>query len=68
MLAIGYAGLFVAFSFFVVPALMALKQSENVASREYSVDSKLVYMVLGFGMLIGVLKILLTMGYLSTPT
>ena len=68
VLAIGYAGLFVAFSFFVVPALMALKQSENVVSHGTNADSKLAYMVLGFGILIGVLKILLTMGYLPVPT
>ena len=68
VLAIGYAGLFVAFSFFIVPALMALKQSGEQAGREYNLDFKVACMVLVFGVLIGVLKILLTKGYLSALT
>ena len=58
--AIAYAGVFVAFSFFVVPALMSRKQ----AYVKGAVAPKSWIMVLGFGLIIIVLKLSNAAGWL----
>ncbi len=53
LVAIGYAGLFVAFSFFLIPALMSRKDNRRRAG-----------IVFGFGLIIAVLKVLSNLGAL----
>jgi tryptophan-specific transport protein len=61
ILAIGYAGFFVLFSFFIVPAAMAFKHRSNGnAQFEYKVSggNLTLYVVLLFATIVGLLKIL----------
>lgn len=61
ILAIGYAGFFVLFSFFIVPAAMAFKhRSRKDAQFEYKVSggNLALYVVLLFAAIVGVIKIL----------
>lgn len=55
LVAIGYAGLFVTFSFFVIPALMSLKDNKRRA-----------LLVFSFGLLVAALKVLSNFGFLPT--
>ncbi|MFT6712720.1 MAG: amino acid permease [Arenicella sp.] len=61
ILAIGYAGFFVLFSFFIVPAAMAFKhRSSQDAHFEYKVagGNLTLYTVLLFTVIVGLIKIL----------
>ncbi len=63
VVAIGYAGLLVTFSFFVVPAVMALKRKKRVQSR---LSNRVVWLVMCAGCVIAVLKICLVFDWLPT--
>jgi len=57
LLAIGYAGLFVTFSFFIVPALMTLKRLKQVDLKQVSEFKSSAMLVIVFGLSMAVLKL-----------
>jgi tryptophan-specific transport protein len=59
--AISYAGLFVAFSFFILPGVMAIKMSKktHLVNNRYT-----PYVVIVFGIIIIILKVALTFSLL----
>lgn len=58
LIAIGYAGLFVTFSFFVIPALMSFKRTTNIGRAAVT--------VFGFGLCVAILKLLTILKLLPT--
>ncbi len=64
LVAIGYAGLFVAFSFFVVPAVMSMRRLSRHRTFEFS-PTWIIPTVFGAGLVCAGLKTLYTFGYLA---
>lgn len=69
LVAIGYAGLFVAFSFFIVPAAMSLKRSvhnqQSSSTSKPMISKLLIVIVFTAGCVCGVLKVLYTFNLLA---
>ena len=68
VIAIGYLGLVVTFSFFLVPAIMAIRNRANESDMSYRVfgGNALLYLMLIFSVVVMLCKVLAMFGMLPT--